>query len=112
MSSGLKYSALTTDYWTSRAQHSYMSLTVHYICDEWNLESHMLESGEITAKHTAVNLSNYLENCLDQWKLKSTQVSTAVNNNASNITAAINRLEWQHFGCFSHTMQLGVYRRL
>ena len=38
--SGLKYFAITTDCWTSRAQHSFMSLTVHYISAKWNLQSH------------------------------------------------------------------------
>ena len=110
--SELKFFALTTDCWTLRAQHSFMSLTVYYICDQWNFQSHMLETGEITAEHTAVNLSNYLEECLDRWKLQSRQVSAAVTDNASNITAAINRLEWQHFGCFSHTLQLGVQKAI
>ena len=49
MASGLKHFAITTDCWTSRAQHSFMSLTVHYISAKWNLQSHMLETGEITA---------------------------------------------------------------
>ena len=61
MASGLKYFALTTNCWTSRAQHSFMSLTVHYISAEWNLQSHMLGTGEITTEHTAVNLSSYLQ---------------------------------------------------
>ena len=110
MASGLKYFALTTDCWTSRAQHSFMSLTVHYISAEWNLLSHMLETGEITAEHTAVNLSSYLIECLSRWSLQSTQVSAAVTDNASNITAAISRMEWLHLGCFSHTLQLGVQK--
>ena len=110
MASGLKYFALTTDCWTSRAQHSFMSLTVHYICAEWNLQSHMLETGEITTEHTAVNLSSYLQESLGRWNLQSTQVSAAVTDNASNITAAISRMEWLHFGCFSHTLQLGIQK--
>ena len=69
MASGLKYFALTTDCWTSRAQHSFMSLTVHYISAEWNLQSHMLETGEITTEHTAVNLSSYLQESLGRWNL-------------------------------------------
>ena len=112
MASGLKYFAVTTDCWTSRAQHSFMSLTVHYISAEWNLQSHMLETGEITAEHTAVNLSIYLQECLDRWNLQSTQVSAAVTDNASNITAAIGKMEWVHFGCFSHTLQLGVQKAI
>ena len=72
----------------------------------------MLETGEITTEHTAVNLSSYLEECLDQWNLQSTQVSAVVTDNASNISAAISRLEWQHFGCFSRTLQLGVQKAI
>ena len=44
MASGLNYFAITTDCWTSRAQHSFMSLTVQYISAEWNLQSHILET--------------------------------------------------------------------
>ena len=87
-----------------------MSLTVHHISAEWNLPSHMLKTGEITAEHTAVNLSSYLQGCLGHWNLQSTQVSAAVTDNVSNITAAISRMEWLHFGCFSHALQLGVQK--
>jgi len=112
MASGLKDFAITTDCWTSRAHHSFMSLTVHYISIEWKLQSHLLETGEITVEHTAINLSSYLEECLERWNLQSAQVSAVVTDNASNITAAINRLEWLHFGCFSHTLQLGVQKAI
>ena len=61
-------------------------------------------------KHTAVNLSIYLQECLDQWNLQSTQVSAAITDNALSITAAIGKMEWVHFGCFSHTLQLGVQK--
>ena len=72
----------------------------------------MLETGEITTEHTVVNLSSYLEECLDRWNLQSTQVSAVVTDNASNITATISRLEWKHFGCFSLTLQLGVQKAM
>ena len=107
MASGLKYFALTTDCWISGTQHSFMSLTVHYISAEWNLQSHMLETGEITTEHTAVNLSSYLQESLGCWNLHPTQVSAAVTDNTSNITAAISRMEWLHF---SYTLQLGVQK--
>ena len=61
----------------------------------------MLETVEITTEHTAVNLSSYLQESLGRWNLQSTQVSAAVTDNASNITAAISRMEWLHFGYFS-----------
>ena len=89
-----------------------MCLTVHYISAEWNLQSHMLETGEITAEHTAINMSVSLQQCLDRWNLQSTQVSVAVTDNASNISADIGKMEWVHFCCFSHTLQLGVQKAI
>ena len=71
-----------------------MSLTVHYISPEWDLKSHMLEMGKITVEHTAINLSNDLKESLDRWMLPSTEISVVVTDNASSITAAINKLEW------------------
>ena len=63
-------------------------------------------------QHTAVNLANYLDVVLDCWNLPITQVSAVVTDNATNITAAIARLERQRIGCFSHTLQLSVQKAL
>ena len=38
--------------------------------------------------------------------------NTCMERNTSNITAAIARLERQHIGCFSHTLQLNVQKAL
>lgn len=73
--------------------------------------SHAGDRGN-TAEHTAVNLSIYLQECLDRCNLQSTQVSAAVTDDTSNITAAIGKMEWVHFGCFSHTLQLGVQKAI
>jgi len=66
----------------------------------------LLETGEIIEQHTAVNLANYLEEVIARWNLPATQISAVV---ASNITAAIPRLEWQRLSCFS---QLSVHKAL
>ena len=58
------------------------------------------------------NLANYLEEVLDCWSLPVTQISAVVTDNASNITAAIARLDRQRLGCFSHTLQLSVQKAL
>ena len=63
-------------------------------------------------QHTAINLANYLEEVLARWNLPITQISAVVTDNASNITAAIARLEIQRIGCFGHTLQLSVQKAL
>ena len=47
MQKGLTYFSLTTDAWTSRANHSYVTHTVHYIDQHWKLHSHVLDTCEI-----------------------------------------------------------------
>ena len=61
------------DCWSSRANHSFMSLTFHYISTEWDMKSHMLETGEITVDYMAINLSNYLKEGLGRWNLALTK---------------------------------------
>ena len=67
MSSDLQAYAITTDGWSSRANHSYIALTVHYIDLEWRRCSHMLETAECSADHTAINLASSLEATLSHW---------------------------------------------
>ena len=109
---GLHWYAVTCDGWSSRAIHSYLSVTLHYITNEWELKYFLLETGEMVEQHTAINLANYLEEILDHWSLPVTQISAVVTDNASNITAAIARLDRQRLGCFCHTLQMSVQKAL
>jgi len=109
---GLQWYAVTCDGWSSRANHSYISVTLHYINNEWELKCFLLEAGEMVEQHTAINLANYLEEVLARWNLPVAHISAVVTDNASNITAAIARLELQCLGCFSHTLQLSVHKAL
>ena len=63
-SGGLQWFAVTCDGWTSRANHSYLSVTLHYINNKWELKCFLLETGELVEQHTAINLANYLEEAL------------------------------------------------
>jgi len=112
MASGLQHFAITTDGWSSRANHSYVSLTVHYINEQWELCSHLLETTESSVSHTAANLATGLEEVLARWKLSLTSLSAATTDNAKNIVAALEILDCQRFGCFSHTLQLGVQKAM
>ena len=113
MNGRLEWYVMTTDGWSSRANHSYInSITLHYINNEWEMKCFLLETREMVEQHTAANLANYLEEGLVRWNLAATSISAKVTDNASNITAAITKLEWQRLGYFSHTLQLGVQKAL
>ena len=108
ISRGMSHFAITTDAWTSRANHSYISCTVHYITDAWELQSHLLDTSECSMDHTAVNLASELEAILTNWNMCVSKLSGCTTDNASNIVSAMSILEWSHFRCFGHTLQLGV----
>ena len=42
------------------------------------------------------------------WDLAKEKLVAVTSDNALNIINAIESLSWQHFGCFAHTLQLGV----
>ena len=94
----------STDGWTSRANHSYITHTVHYINESWKFCSHLLDTAELSSEHTGVNLASELEESLQQLNLEVSKLVTVTTENAIEI------LEWQQFGCFAHTLQLGVIK--
>lgn len=108
MSKGMSYFAVTTDVWSSRANHSYISCTVHYVSDSWKLQSHLLDTSEFSTDHTGTNLASELEAILNEWKLCVDKLSACTTDNASNVISAMVSLEWSHFRCLGHTLQLGV----
>ena len=108
ISKGMSHFAITTDAWSSRANHSYISCTVHYITDSWKLQNHLLDTSECSMDHTGVNLASELETILNNWHIGVDKLSGCTTDNASNIVSAMSILEWAHFRCFGHTLQLGV----
>ena len=104
--------AFTTDIWTSRATEAYMTITAHYISDEWKLESNVLCTSEIAERHTGANIASRIREVLEVWNIQDTHVSAVVTDNAANMTAALSSLEWSHLPCFAHTLQLAVNKGL
>ena len=104
--------ALTTDIWTSRSNQAYTGLTVHYVDQEFNLQSHLLETKEFPESHTGANIAEELETIMDEWKLHKQGLSAITTDNGSNVVSAINMLECMRMPCFSHTLQLAVERVL
>ena len=49
--SGAKHFAATTDLWTSRNSHLYLSYIVHFIDDDWQLQSLCLETVPLFEDH-------------------------------------------------------------
>ena len=52
--------AFTTDLWTSTALHGYITVTAHYITDEWEMKTAMLATRRVEEKHTGENIGKIL----------------------------------------------------
>ena len=103
---------ITTDLWTATYQNrSYISFTVHFVDSNFKLQSHCLQTLEVTSDHSANSLKEVLTSLLQSWKITG-KVCGAITDNASNITNAIELLGVEHFPCIAHTLQLSIKRGL
>ena len=80
------YVSITTDQWTSRANDGYTTFTAHYM-DDWEMKSAVLSTRCERKRHTAVNLSQEMIRCLEEFRLIE-KVTAIVTDNAANITSA------------------------
>jgi hypothetical protein len=107
-----KFVALTSDIWTSAANESYISVTVHYIDNSWVLCDRVLAVMPIDERHTGDNIVKWLLDALAQYDLSPSKVSALVHDNGSNMVAAAKKLEalhgWSSVRCVAHTIQLVV----
>ena len=104
--------AFTTDMWTSRSTHSYVSFTIHFINDEYHLKHYLLETKEFTEAHTAENIVEEIHCIVNEWRLESADLIAATTDNASNIKATLQTMHCLHMPCFSHVLNLAVEKAM
>ena len=73
---------LTTDKWTSIQNLNYMSLTAHFIDDDWKLHKKILIFSQTTG-HSGELIAKHVEACLNNWELKRV-LSVTVDNATTN----------------------------
>lgn len=62
-----KYISFTTDGWTSINNDGFVAITVHFIdSEECVLKTFLLGCYNMTASHTALNLSFFLNKCFQE----------------------------------------------
>ena len=109
--------SITTDLRTSRASQGYASFTVHYINEEWNLASCLLETAYMPEEHTAVNIVAKTLTCLEKFNVPATKMISLVHDQASNMKAASRKLQDEIKGfegilCAAHRLQTCVTHAL
>ena len=95
--------------WSSSTMEPYLSYTVHFITNDWTLQSRCLQTLFVPKDHNADNLSEVLTETLAQWKLEVRRQVCITTDNGSNILCAITvRLMWTQLSCFGHNLHLAV----
>ncbi|XP_017261968.1 E3 SUMO-protein ligase ZBED1-like [Kryptolebias marmoratus] len=97
--------ALTCDGWTSRATDPYVTITSHFISDEWELVSNVLQTRPLHGSHTGSNIANLLTEAINEWGITG-KVPAVVTDNAANMLAAVGLTDLLHVGCFAHVLNL------
>lgn len=108
--------ACTSDCWSSAAQESYITMTVHLIDDNWIPRSFTLDTTEMDKRHTSENLANKMENTIfKKWKLNG-KIKAIVTDNAANVVKAVQSTEQvqekSDVTCAVHSLQLTVNKSL
>ena len=100
--------ALTTDLWTSKATEAYLTVTCHYITDEWDIANKVLLTREMPERHTGLHIAERLRQAVSEWQIPEDRVSAIVRDNASNMNVAVEEVGWEDVRCFGHTLQLAI----
>ncbi|KAJ8362710.1 hypothetical protein SKAU_G00115410 [Synaphobranchus kaupii] len=95
------------------ANDAYVTVTAHYIDDEWEMKDVVLKTTEITTDHKAENVAACIGEILDEYSIKREAVIAVTTDNASNYINAVEK----HLGavsvpCVAHTINLAVQKGL
>lgn len=94
--------AVTTDMWTeSYTQTSYITVTVHYITDEWVLMERVLATREFSPdlRHTGENINQAVSSILAEFEVDANKV-VCVTDRGANVLAAMK--DRKHISCCDH----------
>ncbi|XP_056092489.1 E3 SUMO-protein ligase ZBED1-like [Rhinichthys klamathensis goyatoka] len=106
--------AATTDLWTSESGggQPYISVTIHYLTPDWQLESNCLETQFFPEDHSAQNISEFFDNMLEEWGINKKDLVCITTDNATNMIKAFEEFSEVWLGCFGHNLNLAISKAL
>lgn len=105
--------SFTTDLWSSITMEPYMSLTMHFIDDNFQLHKYCLETKYIPDTHTGVNLAMALSELLASWELTvKDDLMVITTDSASNMIKMGTEAQVTRLPCFGHLLHNGVRKSL
>ena len=100
--------AFTTDMSSSHGKHGYITVTYHYINDEWMMRSGVLGTRHMPEIHTGLNIATRIDKIRKEFQISSENVVGISRDNAANIDVTVTSLGYADTRCFGHTLQLAI----
>ena len=89
-----------------------VSLSAHFVGDDWKMDHYCLQTREVVSSHTAQNLAGEISCSLDEWGITDKVVMVTTDNGQNIKNAIIEELQYSHLCCVGHTLQLGIGKAL
>ena len=94
----MEYFSGTTDLWSSVGLKPYISYTIHYIDDQWQLQSKCLQTHFLPEDHTSGVLVDSLTTTFESWMLTAEKQVCLTTDSVSNVVKAATDLKWPRLG--------------
>jgi hypothetical protein len=102
------YFATTSDLWSSRTSEPYLSLTAHYIDQDWAMKSKCLQTAYFPEDHTAEAIASGLTESLGSWGLSESKQVCITTDSGANIVKATTLNNWTRLQCLGHRLHSAV----
>lgn len=100
--------SLSSDVWTDDFKHnSYLTVTSHFINQEWEMKTYTLSTAMIKGSVTGEALSSSLKASREKFGLLD-KTFTMVTDQGSNILKAGRLSNWHHLNCLAHKLNLCI----
>ena len=102
--SDIKSFSCTMDGWSSLAGDPYLSLTIHFINNDWKIETACLSTMYVPESHTGDNLCEFVREGLLEYGLYTGQMIAMTTDAAANNISACRKLSARRVSCFGHIL--------
>ena len=100
-----------TDLWTSAVNEPYLTLTVHLIDKDWELQSFCLDTVPLFVDHTGKNIAKAFCDIFDNWQLSTDKLVATTTDSGSNVVSAFKTLKLLRTSCFGHNLDLAIKKK-
>ncbi|BAH93922.1 Os07g0469700 [Oryza sativa Japonica Group] len=79
--------SVTSDIWSSRAKEDYLSVVIHFIDDDWQMQKRVLGLRLIDVSHTGENIAERIREVIDEFNLADKIFAVTMDNASANSRA-------------------------